>query len=98
MRNPQVNGTILQFLHIQIIAIIFVILMFFMLVFVAQQLTYLQIYYRTSSTIYQRYSSAFQMTLQLPKVGQKFLKVGENFDYKQRLPLCIVVLYHLYKI
>ena len=39
-----------QFLHDKIKAIIFVILMFFMLMFVAQQLKYSQIYSRNLGT------------------------------------------------
>ena len=42
--NPSVNGTMSRFLYIKTVAIIFVMLMFFMSVFVAQQLIYSQIY------------------------------------------------------
>ena len=46
-RQPSVNGKMFQFLHVKIVAIIFVkdflCQMFFMLIFVAQQLAYSQI-------------------------------------------------------
>ena len=56
-----------------------------MLMFLDQQLTYSQICSRNSSTMYQGYSSVFQMGGSSPKIGAKFLKAGWNVCYKQRM-------------
>ena len=48
-----------QLLHIKIVTIIFVILLFFMLPFVAQKLTYSQI--PKYHNVYQGYASVFQV-------------------------------------
>ena len=71
IRYPPVNGTMAQFFQI---AIIFATLIVFMLVFVAQQLAYSQICSRNSSTIYQGYSSAFQVGCSSPKLEGNFCK------------------------
>ena len=85
MRHPSVNGTMSQFLYVKIKAIIFVILMFFMLMFVTQQLIYSYICSRNSSTKCKGWSSVFLVNRSSPKTELRFLKVGENFYYKREI-------------
>ena len=74
MRHPSLNGTMPQFLHVEMVAMVFVLLMFLMLVFVAQQLTYTQNCSRNSSSIYQGYSWVFQVVGDSLKLEESFWK------------------------